>query len=257
MGSRMGQDVISEEAAIGGMLGLSVLPFFPTDPPARGMIVDELRDMCSNEEQLKWLVKRTVKLWSKWESLRELRAILCARFKPADGFEVGYSSVFPEGIVPPESPQISYTPIALPPGCSVTADEHLDGTIMQIAQMLEMPPRRPSHEELYTAVEYRIFDVDQLAVHDLNGRLPWRERKAEREAAKRLEEIITGPEDRKPIPLAEPAAPFRLITAEDIERAKAETTSNREERIRQAQETLANSKATEDEKFIAMEILRS
>jgi hypothetical protein len=225
------EDVISEEAASGGMMSLSVLPFFPTDPPARGMIVDELREMCSNEEQLKWLVKRTVKLWSKWESLRELRAIFCARFKPADGFEVGYSSVFPEGIVPPESPQISYTPIALPPGRAITADEKLDGTVVQVAQMLEMPPARP----------------------------PWRERKAEREAAKRLEDIITGPEDRKPIPLAEetPAAPIRLITAEDIEKAKAETISNREERIRQALETLENPKATQDEKFIAMEILRS
>src|SRR5215472_12604629 len=145
--------MISKEAAEARVELLAVLPYFPGEPPQRGVIVNELVEMCSNEDQLKWLVKRTVKLWSKWESVRELRAIFCAKFKPADGFEVGYSQVFADGIVPPESPEPSYTLPALPPGATASADPEMDRLVTEGAKLVEMPaPPRMSSEEFHRAI---------------------------------------------------------------------------------------------------------
>ena len=59
--------MISEGAATAAMLTLATLPFFPADEATRGVIVFELHEMCSSDEQVLWLVRRAIKLWSKWE----------------------------------------------------------------------------------------------------------------------------------------------------------------------------------------------
>jgi hypothetical protein len=95
---------ITEESASLAVRSLSALPNFPEDPVARAEIGNLILRMCTTAEEAQWLVRRTFDLWSQWEGPRELRAILCARFKPKDGIEVNYSRVFADGIVPSEKP---------------------------------------------------------------------------------------------------------------------------------------------------------
>src|SRR5215472_5537314 len=235
--------MISEDAAEAAVLKLAVLPFFPSEPSTRAVIVNELMEMCSTEDQVDWLVSRTIKLWSKWESVRELRAVLCAKFKPADGFEVGYSQVFADGIVPPESPEPSYVPLLLR-GAPVSEDAELDRMVDQLGNVVSMPaPPRMSSEEFHRAVAQK---NDWRGFNDRNER------------QRRLVDMITAPPDRRPLAATEttPVAPFQQITTEDIERAQAELAGLREQRIQAARETLANPNASKDERFIALETLK-
>jgi hypothetical protein len=95
---------ITEESASLAVRSLSALPNFPADPVARAEIGNLILLMCSTAQEAQWLVRRVFDLWSQWEGPRELRAILCAHFKPKNGIDVNYSQLFADGIVPPEKP---------------------------------------------------------------------------------------------------------------------------------------------------------
>ena len=73
------------------------LRFFPSDPHARIGIAKEIVAMCSSIDQVKWLVARLPKLFSEWPAMKEVRSVLCSKFRPADGIET-YSEVYLEGI---------------------------------------------------------------------------------------------------------------------------------------------------------------
>lgn len=81
------------------------MKFFPSDEGAKKEIMALIASMCSSDEQVAWLANRTVALHNEWPGPRELRAVLCSKFRPKDGFEV-YSDVYPEGI-PSESESIN------------------------------------------------------------------------------------------------------------------------------------------------------
>lgn len=78
---------------------LAILKFFPADNVARAEILKLICEMASTNEQIDWLVNRARSLWNEWEGPRELRAILCSKFRPADGIEA-YSQLaqFADGI---------------------------------------------------------------------------------------------------------------------------------------------------------------
>lgn len=78
------------------------LKFFPTAPEALIGIAEQVSDMCSDAEQVRWLVKRVSALYREWPGAFEVRAVLCSKFKPADGVEA-YSQEYPAGI-PSEKP---------------------------------------------------------------------------------------------------------------------------------------------------------
>jgi len=239
--------MITDQAASIAVSKLSVLPYFPADKPARAMIINLLTRMVSTDEQLDWLVERTCDLWSKWEGIRELRALYCARFKPKDGVEINYSGVFPDGIVPPEKPLPQFRMLPLPDGRLVTADEALDRRVVEIAQRKAIRPTG----EMTPAERNEAQKFDQM-----------------------LQEITTGPPDRKVTPmlkpfreskivklsydrnLSPPAVPPQEITAADIEHAIAEKKNRREEMIQQAQQTAGSKEASEDQKLMAREMLR-
>ncbi len=68
---------------------LALLKFFPaSDIVARAVAMTELMEMCETDEQVDWLGKRMSALYTEWPGLRELRAVFCSKFKPADGVEV-------------------------------------------------------------------------------------------------------------------------------------------------------------------------
>lgn len=67
---------------------LAILKFFPADDVARAEILKLICEMTTTNEQIDWLVNRARSLWNEWEGPRELRAIMCSKFRPADGIEV-------------------------------------------------------------------------------------------------------------------------------------------------------------------------
>ena len=84
---------------------LGALPYFPpvTDDNARLAVAEIFASMAKDEAQVRWTVSRCLQLWDKWEGPHELRAVLCSKFKPADGVEAGSSlPQFADGI-PSES----------------------------------------------------------------------------------------------------------------------------------------------------------
>lgn len=78
---------------------LGMLSFFPTEQNARAGVVTLVCEMAETNDQVNWLVRRCLQLWSKWEGPAELRAVFCSKFRPRDGFE-RYSKLpeFVEGI---------------------------------------------------------------------------------------------------------------------------------------------------------------
>ena len=81
------------------MARLSVLKFFPTDQTARAEIVLMACKMARNNADIAWLANRCLELWNEWEGPREMRAVFCSKFRPADGIEA-YSQLprFNDGI---------------------------------------------------------------------------------------------------------------------------------------------------------------
>ena len=129
-------------------LKLTALKYFPGEPQARLAVIEQLGEMCESEEQVAWLVKRTLKLFAKWPGIGELRAVLCSKFKPKDGFE-SYSETFPDGI-PSEAPEKQWTlpaasTLALPPGDPVSAAPSIAVSVVELARYkrMEKPGPRP------------------------------------------------------------------------------------------------------------------
>jgi hypothetical protein len=145
----------------------SNLNFFPDDPDSRTTIVQTVCEMANDNEQIDWLVKRVISIYSNWPGLREVRACFCHRFKPCDGIEA-FSSVYLDGGFPPDpqNPQLpppSYP--ALPPGHAVTADDQIDTAIQALAKAKAMPAPLSQQNRF----------------------------------AKRLAEFLEPPQDRKPL----------------------------------------------------------
>ena len=68
---------------------LALMKFFPaqSESGARAALVGMVCEMASNNEQIEWLVRRALALYNEWPGPRELRALFCSRYKPADGIE--------------------------------------------------------------------------------------------------------------------------------------------------------------------------
>ncbi len=76
---------------------MSAVPFFPSAEGAKGLIVSELAAMIPGFEQGVWLARRMSQLYSKWPGAKEMRAVYCGKYRPADGIEAD-SEVFADGI---------------------------------------------------------------------------------------------------------------------------------------------------------------
>lgn len=77
--------------------GMAAMKFYPGDIDARIAIAEELAYMAKNEEQIRFVVRRALGLYSEWPGIREIRALFCSRYRPADGVECG-STVYLDGI---------------------------------------------------------------------------------------------------------------------------------------------------------------
>ncbi len=83
---------------------MSAVPYFPASEGAKGLIVSEIAAMVPSFEQGVWLARRMSQLYSKWPGAKEMRAVYCGRYKPADGIEVD-SEVFADGIPSERKPE--------------------------------------------------------------------------------------------------------------------------------------------------------
>jgi hypothetical protein len=152
---------------------LTLLKFFPSDPDARLELAKLVSRMASTEDQVEWLVARTVALCNEWPGPVGLRQILCSKFKPADGIEAGCTSMFPDGV--PSEKQIEAPPLlALPAGHVATVDPGYDRSIRLLAAAKDLNhiPRRVPIQEVPTNPDFKPItqaDIDR-AVDELHER---------------------------------------------------------------------------------------
>lgn len=79
---------------------LTTLQFFPSDPAGQKAVLEIACKMASSTEQIEWLVGQMLTWYNGWPGPREMRAVFCQRFKPADGVNINMSAVFSDGIFP-------------------------------------------------------------------------------------------------------------------------------------------------------------
>ncbi len=122
------------DKAIGKLRLLRMNPL--SDPGVASALMEELAAMCPDKEALEWLASRAIKVYRDWQGVLELRALLCSRYRPADGVEV-YSSVFPDAIPLEQSAEVP--PLALPPGHTASADLKIEGMVADLAKRKMLP----------------------------------------------------------------------------------------------------------------------
>lgn len=119
------------------------LQFFPAKPAAQGLIVQELAKMCDTIEQGIWLATRLCRVFTKWEGIKEMRAVFCSKYLPKDGLQAD-SIIYIDGI-PSERESLlgieAGKPIlALPAGAVASADYELESEVAKLAEARKMAP---------------------------------------------------------------------------------------------------------------------
>jgi hypothetical protein len=211
--------MITEEEAYAAVMTLSVLPYFPAGQAAHMVVADLIMRMCNTGEQAQWLVRRAMDLWSKWEGPRELRGLMCSRFKPKDGIEVNYSALFPDGI-PSEKPLPPPAMPALPPGRVVSADHILDDLVQSVAKLKgpeSLPPPSREAEKDARAFQKLLEDIE-----DGQDRIDPPKRKPPRQS-----EVIRLSND--PAHESRPEGSYQQITQADVDAAVAELRRKKEQ----------------------------
>lgn len=123
---------------------LSILRFFPNEPAARLAIVRMAGEMADNEEQVRWLVRRTLNLHNEWPGPLEFRAVFCSKFRPRDGIEK-HSEIYPDGI-PSEKPAVP----SLPSGA---VNPRIANIVHELAEVKSLPAPKPVKRQPFTAGE--------------------------------------------------------------------------------------------------------
>jgi hypothetical protein len=96
---------------------LLTLPYSPAGAAARAFIGAEIRCMCKSHEEALWLVRKMIRLYSRWPGAGELRKVFCSRFLPLDGvLDEAPSEIYIDGI--PADSDRAPAMGALPPGAT-------------------------------------------------------------------------------------------------------------------------------------------
>ena len=66
----------------------AAMKFYPSGNPEVAIAVaEELAERSHDIEEIRWTVKRVVKLYPEWPGINEVRAVYCSRWRPFDGVE--------------------------------------------------------------------------------------------------------------------------------------------------------------------------
>jgi hypothetical protein len=135
---------------------LTLLKFFPSDPAAAGALLLLVGRMASNEDQVRWLVKRTLELYDEWPGPRTFRGIFCQKYKPREGADLRciVTEKYPDGI--PSEKAIEAPRLALRSGREFTADAKLESAVETTFQQMPRIDALPKHPP--TAADRR-FDA--------------------------------------------------------------------------------------------------
>lgn len=199
---------LSLEDGFAGVATLGeLLPGVPKTPKGVEILAKEFTRLADSPEKLEWLIETAVRSWEKFEGIRELRAMYCHRYRPADGQSVQGSNLYPET-------GYSREQLGLPP--------------RQPAALLPAP-RDPERVSLDPALDQIVRRTTAVRSMDNLPQLSPEERKRAREFEEVLREIETPPAERKPVAVARkapqqieeplPEGSYRRITQADIEEA--------------------------------------
>ncbi len=129
------------------LAGLEELDFYPSDPNKRLRILRTVCEMAEDDEQVRWLVRRALRVFGEWPGMEELRGLFTSRFRPRDGYEGKRSKIYPDGF--PADPELARhaglvtggAPRAeLPPGETVAEVPLVDPSQLPVKTL---PPPRP------------------------------------------------------------------------------------------------------------------
>lgn len=166
------------------LAALMALKYFPREPEAQVAIVSIVCRMASKLDQIDWLVESALAVYDDWPGPRELRALFCSRWRPADGIQA-YSQLYPAdengGGFPSHIYPASNLP-ALPTPGSFKEIPMVAESQAIIDEALEAMPKMPKARPIGDAFEAR------------------------------LRKVLQAPADRPAQPLPTP----QIITAEDI-----------------------------------------
>jgi len=194
---------------------LVALKFFPSDEDGRLaviMLIARMTDM--NEERAEWLVKRTLELFDEYPGPRTLRAILCKRFKPADGIEAKhYSKEYPNGL-PDEKSVPAPPPLLRQPEEPLESESAL--IVADFSNVKSLPPvevKPPTRAEAKQEREFRQVLKDTAT----NPKYREPEPPPNFEPPKRQSEIISANEKPLDNPVACPEGTYQPITKDNFD----------------------------------------
>lgn len=70
-----------------GMNALRTIPYFPADAGAQAAIQRFLAQICPHRAAVEYLCATASEAMSEWCGIKQLRGLLCLRYRPSDGIE--------------------------------------------------------------------------------------------------------------------------------------------------------------------------
>ncbi len=141
---------IDEAAAGECAAALGALGYYPKEPGARTLIATAILEICRTTEDATWLVKRVVQLHATWSTcgVKGLWQIWFSKHPPRNEKErvlellTGVSESYPDGVPSEKTPELleSKPMLALPEGCTVSANAEDDKLILETAATVTLPP---------------------------------------------------------------------------------------------------------------------
>lgn len=121
---------------------------FPPPASAGPKLVERIVNMCSTDEQVRWLANRVTELYDEWPGPHELRAVVCSRFKPKDGIEADskHPRYVDDGI--PKDPRLPAPPQVMIAAPNEAMPDDPEGKDLVIQTSSSKAMRRPTATEL-------------------------------------------------------------------------------------------------------------
>ncbi len=153
---------------------MSLMKFFPADPGARAILMEDLGGICATDEEADWLARRALDLCPEWPGVKPIWQIYFSKYSPRNerqrSLDQGCCSteLFPEG-VPSERemglPQLGSgrTPLQITGSRDPVApvDPIANQVLAEVVEASTMPP----------LPKYYARTPEEIRVHELLRRM--------------------------------------------------------------------------------------